>query len=178
MNSVFTFTIIISFILILIKRPTALLTCFTTATEKAISLSIQITGIYAIWLGFTNLIISSGLNEKLAKLFKPIIKFLFGKTDDKTTKTISLFLSANMLGLSGVATPIGIDAMHLLDKNNNEKAKTMLFTISATSIQLLPVSVMQLLISLGSQNPSIIVVPTLISTFISTFIGIVLCKVF
>ncbi|HCE34149.1 MAG TPA: nucleoside recognition protein, partial [Clostridiales bacterium] len=47
----------------------------------------------------------------------------------------------------------------------------------ATSIQLIPATVMSLLASNGATNPSSIILPTLISTAVSTVAGIILVKV-
>jgi spore maturation protein SpmA len=103
---------------------------------------------------------------------------LFGVTDQKTASEISLSLSANMLGIGGIATPSAIESMRLMDEKQNEKGKLMLFVISSTSIQILPLSVMQLLTEYGSNNPSIIFLPTLFATVFSTILGVVLVKVF
>ena len=108
----------------------------------------------------------------------PIIKFLFGNVSPKTQNLLSMNLSCNLLGLNGLATPYAIDTLKNLEEENNESAKTMLFVISATSIQLLPTSVMQLLTQHGLTNTGYILVPSLIATTISTVIGIILCKVF
>ena len=87
-------------------------------------------------------------------------------------------LSCNLLGLNGLATPYAIDALKNLEEENNEHAKNMLFVISATSLQLLPTSAMQLLSENGAQSTGFIIVPSLIATALSTLIGIILCKVF
>ena len=68
--------------------------------------------------------------------------------------------------------------MKLLDEESNEKGKLMLFVVSSTSIQILPLSVMQLLAEFGSTSPSYIFLPTLLTTIISTSVGIILAKVF
>ena len=70
-----------------------------------------------------------------------------------------------------------LESMKLLDEENNEHGKTLLMVISSTSIQILPISVIQLL-STHNQNPTNAIIVSFITTFISTFIGIVLCKVF
>ncbi len=54
------------------------------------------------------------------------------------------------------------------------RSMAMLFVINATSIQLLPTTVMSLRASMGSLNAADIVLPTLIATIATTFLGIVL----
>ena len=178
MNIIFGIILTISIIFITIKNPSLLLSAFSSSAKKSLELSLTLISVYVIWLGFIKILEESGILKKLTKLFKPLIKFLFNTTDEKTTEFISLSLSANLLGIGGIATPSAIDSMELLDSKNNEKGKLMLFVISATSIQVLPLSVMQLLTEYGSTNPSFIFLPTLITTIISTAVGIILAKVF
>ncbi len=169
---------LVSLLVITIFCPSSLITAFSTSANKTISLSINLLSIYLIWCGFSELLEKSKLNEKIAKLISPITKFLFGKTSKTTNDLICLNLSCNLLGLGGIATPVAIDAMKRLEDENNEQAKTMLFVISATSIQILPTSVMQLLAENGCSNSYYVFLPSLIATLISTVIGVTLCKVF
>lgn len=178
MNVLFCFITLVSIILLIFKDPNLILTCFSDGTKNAIELSITLLSVYAVWLGLNEILRESGFNKKLSKILKKPIKKLFRTSDDEAIELISLSLSSNMLGLGGIATPISIDAMGLLDNKNNEHAKTMLFLISATSIQLFPITVMQLLSKLGANNPASIILPTLICTLVSTVIGILLVKIF
>ena len=178
MNIIFLVISTLSIIAITIFNPESLLSAFSTSANKALSVSVSLLSVYVIWLGFIKLFEASGMQKSLTKLFKPIIKFLFNTTDEKTSSEISLSLSANLLGIGGVATPSAIESMRLMDEKQNEKGKHMLFVISSTSIQILPLSAMQLLSEYGSTNPSIIFLPTLLTTIISTGLGIILVKVF
>ena len=81
-----------------------------------------------------------------------------------------------MLGLGNACTPMGIKAMQGLDKLNNSTRAShqmiMLMIINATSIQLLPTTVISLRASHGSLNPSDIILPSLIATAVSTIVGV------
>lgn len=178
MNIIFGIILTLSIIFITIKNPELLLSAFTTSAKKSLELSVLLLSVYVIWLGFIKVLEESGVLKKLTKILMPIIKFLFNTTDEKTTEAISLSLSANMLGIGGIATPSAIDGMKLLDDKDNEKGKLMLFVVSATSIQIIPLSVIQLLSEYGSTSPTYIFLPTLITTIISTTVGIILAKVF
>ena len=118
----------------------------------------------------------SGVSNKISKAFKNPISKLFNTSNEDAIYQLSLNISANMLGLSGIATPSGIKAMELLDNEKNEHAKTLLMVIASTSVQLLPLSVIQLVSSYGGNVLSTIIV-TLISTIFSTAVGIFICKV-
>ena len=177
MSVIFPLILTSSIILLIFNSPSTILTVFDTATKKAIDLSFTLIVVYAIWQGFSILLEKSGISNKLAKLLKKPIKKLFNTSNDNTVYQISVNLTANALGLSGMATPAGIEGMKLLDSENNEHAKTLLTVISSTSIQILPISVIQLLSAYG-QNPTTAIILSLISTTISTTIGILLTKVF
>ena len=106
-------------------------------------------------------------------------KFLFGKVPEKANDFISLNISANMLGMSGATTPMGIKAIKELEKHSGtEYAITMFFVINATSVQIIPSSVMALRSAMGSVSPADIILPTVLSTLVSTIVGVLLVKIF
>ncbi len=177
MNVIFPLIVILSVTALLITSPQAMLETFDTATNKSIELFITLIGVYAVWQGVSALLEKSGLSKKIAKILNKPIKKLFNTNSDEAVYQISINLASNALGLSGMATPAGIDGMKFLDDESNEHAKTLLTVISSTSVQILPISVIQLLASYN-QNPSIIVIVSLIPTVFSTALGILLCKVF
>lgn len=179
MNVIFGFVLILSTILLLFTNPDAVLSAMLSGGEKALSLSLKMVVIYAVWLGVFSLMENSGLSKKIANLFKPVNKFLFGKLPDKANDFMSLNISANLLGMSGATTPMGIKSIQELEKHpNTNYAITMFFVINATSVQLIPSSVMALRTSLGSTSPADIILPTILATLLSTVIGILLVKIF
>lgn len=179
MNIIFGFVLIVCSLLIIISNPDTLLPCFLSGGEKALSLSIKLLVIYAIWLGVFELLEKTGLSNKLAKILKPLNKFLFGNVPEKANDFMSLNISANVLGMSGATTPMGIKSINELEKHpNTEYAITMFFVINATSVQIIPSSVLALRSSLGSASPADIILPTILATLLSTVIGVLLVKIF
>ena len=88
-------------------------------------------------------------------------------------------MSANILGMSGATTPMGIKAIQELEKHTGtEYAIAMFFVINATSIQIIPSSVLALRVSLGSIYPASIILPTILSTLVSSIVGVLLVKMF
>ena len=135
--------------------------------------------VYAVWLGVFELLEKSGLSRKIAKMLKPINRFLFGDLPKTANDFISLNISANMLGMSGATTPMGIKSITELEKYPNTRyAITMFFVINATSVQIIPSSVLALRSSLGSVSPADIILPTIIATLVSTIVGVLLVKIF
>ena len=165
-----------SLCILIVTNPGSVLNEMISASSSALTLSIELCGVYAVWLGILELVDKSGLSEKLAKILRPLIKKLFKTKDEETEKTIALNLSANMLGLGNASTPMGIKAMQKLDTGDKVASASMimLIVINATSIQLLPTTVIGLREAAGSSSASDIILPTLLSTIVTTLVGIIL----
>lgn len=179
MNVIFGLLLILSSTILLFSNPDMLLSSMLSGGEKALSLTLKMVVIYAVWLGVFKLLELSGLSDKFAKLLKPFNNKLFGKLPDTANNFMSLNISANILGMSGATTPMGIKSIAELEKyKGTEYAIAMFFVINATSVQLIPSSVLALRTSLGSTSPSSIILPTILATFLSTVVGVVLVKLF
>lgn len=179
MNLIFGIIIVISLILLIFTNPNGVLSAMLSGGEKALDLTLKMVVVYAVWLGIFNLLEKTGLSKKLAKLLYPVNKFLFGKVDKESNDFMALNISANLLGMSGATTPMGINAIRSLDRyKNTDYAVTMFFVINATSVQLIPSSVLALRTQMGSFSPSDIILPTILATALSTVIGVLLVKTF
>ena len=180
MRKIWFFMVLASLVTLLFINPEDCINAMMTAGSDAVSLTFRLLGIYAVWLGIIALVDASGLSNKIASLLEPAIDWLFGKTDNETKKYIAMNLSANMLGMGNACTPTGLKAMEGLDKHNNSvtasMAMIMLVVINATSIQLIPTTIIGLRQQYGSTTSSDIILPTLIATIISTLIGVLLVK--
>lgn len=151
------------------------------AGKSAVEISIFLLGIVSLWLGITKIIEDSGLIHKFSGFFRPAVKKLFKDIpeDHPSITSITLNFLANLFGIGNAATPLGIKAMQDLQSLNNDKEsitfEMMLFiVINTASIQLVPFSVIGILAAYGSANPSLIVLPTIIATFISAIFAITL----
>ena len=121
----------------------------------------------------------------ISYLFLPISKILFKdiKDNSEATGNIALSLSANALGLANAATPIGLKVMQELQKDNNDKNfatdyMCMFLAMNTAGFQLIPATVIAVLISVGYKNPTEIIAPTLLVTTIAFISAIILSKVF
>ena len=147
MNVIFGILLILSTLILLFSNPDLLLSAMLSGGEKAFSLSVKMVVIYAVWLGVFALLEQSGLSNKFAKVLKPFNTKLFGKLPDSANNFMSLNISANILGMSGATTPMGIKSIAELEKyKGTEYAIAMFFVINATSIQLIPSSVLALML--------------------------------
>ena len=180
MRKIWFFMVLASLVTLLFIDPEPSINAMMNAGSDAVTLVIRHLGIYAVWLGIIALVDACGLSDKLANLLEPIIDWLFGKTDQNTKKYLALNMSANILGMGNACTPTGIKAMEGLDKQNNSitasVAMIMLVVINATSIQLIPTTIIGLRAQYGSITSSDIILPTIISTAVSTILGIILVK--
>ena len=179
MNVIFGIVITISSLILLFINPDGILSSMLNGGQKALDLTMRMVVIYAVWLGVFELLEKTGLSNKLAKLLRPLNKLLFGKIPESANDFISMNISANMLGMSGATTPMGIKSIQELEKYpHTEYAIAMFFVINATSIQIIPSSIIALRTSMGSIAPADIVLPTILATLISSIVGILLVKIF
>lgn len=158
--------------------PSIMLTEMTNASMGVLKLCAELLAIYTIWMGVLEIVDQTGLGNKLANLLKPLIRWLFKVDDPVTSKYIALNISSNMLGLGNASTPMGIKAMQRLDDGSGTitPAMIMLLIVNATSIQLLPTTVVGLRATAGSTSPSDIIIPTLIATIVTCVTGVFLTK--
>lgn len=151
---------------------------------EAVELSITFLGTICLWSGIMEIAKKTSLINKLNKLLKPFINFLFPdlKNNEMAKQEISMNMIANILGLGNAATPLGIKAMKTMQKENKSKdtlsnSMMMFIVINTASIQLIPTNVIAIRTSLNSQNPTSIIIPVWIATIVAGIVGITLTKI-
>lgn len=156
-----------------------------TGAEKSVQIAISLIGIMAFWLGIMKIAEKSGVVEFIAKIIKPVTRRLFNEIppEDPAIGNIAMNFSANALGLTNAATPIGIMAMQDLQKHNINKktasnAMCMFLAMNTASFQLIPATVIAVLAGVGYKNPTEIIAPTLIVTSFTFVVAIMIAKVF
>lgn len=179
MNIIFASIIVLSTISLIFINPNKVLSSMLLGGEKALNLTLRLVVIYAIWMGIFELLEKTGVAKKFSNLLRPCNKLLFGKLPEKANDYVSMNISANILGISGATTPMGISAAHELCKSPRYYYATcMFFVINATSVQLIPSSVLALRTSMNATFPADIILPTILATLLSSIIGILLVKIF
>lgn len=151
----------------------------------AIKVAISLIGIMAFWLGVMRIAEKSGFITFISKIFYPLLKHLFKDIDkDSTTLgNISMSIGANALGLTNAATPIGLKVMSELQEENKDKSYAndsmcMFLAMNTAGFQIIPATVLAILVGLGSSNPTKIILPTLIVTTLAFIASIILAIVF
>ena len=154
------------------------------STKSAVELSLTFLGTMCLWNGIMQIAYKSKLINKIVKILNPVIKVLFPeiKKNEKIKKEISMNIVANIFGLGNAATPLGIKAMKSMQEENNEKdalsnSMMMFIVLNTASLQLIPTTVIAIRTSIGSNNPTAIVVPVWIATICSILIGIFITKI-
>lgn len=184
MEKVWIFMIIFSFVFaICTGNVQDVVKSLFEATNVAIELCVSIAGVMCMWSGFMNIAEVSGIVQILSKVVTPITRTLFPELPkgSEASGHIVMNITANMLGLGNVATPMGIKAMEKLQELNKtptrlSKSQLMFVVLNMASIQLIPTTVIAIRANLGSIDPNSIVFPTIVSSLTSVIVGIILVK--
>ncbi len=190
MNYIFYFLIVFSIIFGIINgRTQEVVNAILDGADVSVKIALSLIGIMAFWLGIMRIAEKSGLVQWIAKIIKPVTKWLFNDVppENEAIGNIALSVSANALGLTNAATPIGLRVMQELkevnESNNNDKetasdAMCMFLAMNTAGFQIIPATVIAVLVAVGSKNPTEIIVPTLIVTAFAFVSAIILAKFF
>ena len=175
MNALFFVVFTICTLSLLIFSPENFLPAMLDGASKSATLCVSLIATYAVWMGLMRLWEDSGVARGVSRLIKPALKRLLKTDDEQSLSAVSMNVSVNLLGISGAATPYGIKAAQLLDKTDNaEYSSAIFFVLNATSLQILPSSLVAVRVAMQSANPTDIILPTLIATVFSTTLGVLL----
>lgn len=140
-------------------RLDAVTAAVSTGAAEAVTLAISIAGLMCFWSGLMELISASGLAEKLSRLLMPVLRPLFGAAsrDREAMEAVSANVTANLLGLSNAATPLGlkaVDRLYTLEgRRGSPDTVLTLITLNTASIQLIPSTVAAVRGACGSAAP-------------------------
>lgn len=147
--------------------------------KNGFEISLYLTGMLCLWIGFMRIAEKSGLIAKLAHAASPVLRGLFPSLppDHPVLGSIFMNASANMLGLDNAATPLGLKAMQQLQELNVKKEKAsdamiMFLALNASGLTLIPTTIISFRMKGGAMNPSDIFIPILIATTASTLTAI------
>ncbi len=150
----------ISFIFgFLTNRMDVVSAAYTEGAAAAIELILKIVGLMCLWSGVMEIAYESGLSGHIARLMRPLLKSLFGKVskDEKAMELISANITANLLGVSNAATPIGLQAAsrlyNLSGKRGTPDSVLTLTILNTASIQIIPTTVAAIRSSYGAAKP-------------------------
>jgi spore maturation protein A len=153
------------------------------SASTAVQIAIGLVGIMTLWLGMMRIAEAAGLVSLVGRALRPILRWLFPEVpaEHPAAGAIVLATAANMLGLNNAATPLGIKAMEELqalnpDKTTASNPMVTFMAVTTSGVQLIPASMIGVLAAAGSTNPTAIIAPTLVATFIGTVAAVVAAK--
>jgi spore maturation protein SpmA len=170
---------------------TTMLNGIFSNAKTGFEISLGLTGIMSLWLGVMKVGEKAGVISLLARGVAPLFRTLFKGVpkDHPAYGSITMNLSANMLGLGNAATPLGLNAMKELQELNPDKervtdAQIMFLVLNTAGITLIPSSVIAIRQTIALEqgitgfNAADIFLPTLIATFIAFIAGMLIVALY
>ena len=184
MNYIFYFLIVFSILIGAINgRLQEVINAVMSGAELSVKVAFSLIGIMAFWLGIMKIAEKSGLVQLIAKAIKPITKKLFNELDEDSPAIgdIAMNFTANAFGLANAATPFGIRTMENMQEANDKKdtasnSMCLFLAMNTAGFQLIPATVIAILVGIGYKNPTEIIAPTLLVTSIAFVSAIAMAK--
>ncbi len=183
LSYIFVFMIVVSVLIsVFLDVGTEVSQSMIDGCADAVSLIVTMSGVLCLFSGVMEVAKESGLNKKLSRVLSPLLLSLFPNIDrdSKAFDYICMNVSANLLGLSNAATPLGLSAMKELKGNSNSVVASddmiNFVVLNTASIQLLPTTVAAMRGALGSKSPFDIIFCVWISSVVALLAGLFVSK--
>jgi spore maturation protein A len=154
------------------------------SARTALTMILNMLPLVTLWVGIMGIAKSSGLLDKIAHFFSPVLSFIFPDIPKghESFGLISSNIIANLFGLGNAATPFGIKAMEslqTLNKNKDTATRSMItfLILNTTGLSLIPTTIISLRMMHNSVNPLEIVGVVIIVTFTSTICGLIIDRI-
>jgi len=152
--------------------------------DTAVTISLGLIGVMALWLGIVKIAEEAGLLKLLTKLLTPLTSRLFPDVppDHPAVAAMVMNIAANMLGLNNAATPLGLKAMEELNKLNPKlgtatNAMCTFLVINTAGLTLIPATAIAIRAAQGSAEPGIIIGTSIFGAGCATVAGLVSVKI-
>lgn len=150
-----------------------------SAGTDAVSLCIKLMGVMCLWSGLMNIAQKSGLCKIISHFMSPVLRLLMPtlQNDSESIESVSMNITANLLGLGNAATPLGLKAVANMKKHSPSQdtitRDMAIFTVMNTAaIRLIPSTTAALREAAGSQAPMEIILCVWISSVFSVVFAI------
>ena len=148
--------------------------------KLSVEIAIGLIGLLAFWLGIFQVAEQSGLGAKLSKVLAPVLTRIMPEIpkEHPALGSITMNISANMLGLDNAATPFGIKAMQDMQSLSTKKdtlsnAQILFLVLNTSSVTLFPIAVFLYRAEQGALSPTDVFIPILLATSASTLAGLI-----
>lgn len=184
MNWIFLCLLVSAILTAAFNRTMPELTAATMSSTKSVmDLAVSLIGQMTLWLGLVGILKEAGMLHSLTRALRPVMRRLFPEVpeDHPAMGAMIMNLAANILSLGNAATPFGLKAMQELDSLNRHKgvatnAMILFLAINSAGVAKLPLDAINVRASLGSSNPTAVILPTLLTTVFSTLCVILASK--
>lgn len=150
-----------------------------SSAKLAAEIALGLVGVLSLWMGLMRVGEKAGVVAMFSNLFEPLLSKLMPEVPrgHAAYGSVTMNLTANMLGLDNAATPLGLKAMQDLQALNPNKqvatnAQILFLVLNTSSITLVPVTVFLYRAQQGAAAPADIFLPILLATTASTLAGL------
>ena len=155
-----------------------------SGSQSAIDLCISLTGMMCLWGGIMNVAQQSGFTVLISRILSPVFRVLFKnvKKNSDTAQAVSMNVTANLLGLGNAATPLGLEAIKRMQKDNfNKNVATndmaTFVVMNSSAMRIIPTTVAMMRSKYNSLSPMEIMPATWVCTAMSLTVGICVSKI-
>ncbi|MFZ4620089.1 MAG: nucleoside recognition domain-containing protein [Bacteroidota bacterium] len=152
--------------------------------DTAVTISLGLIGVMALWLGIMKVGEAAGLLELLTRLMTPVTRRLFPDVppNHPAVGAMIMNIAANMFGLNNAATPMGLKAMEELNKLNPKagtatNAMCTFLVVNTAGLTLIPATAIAIRAGLGSADPGMIIGTSIFGAGCATVSGLIAVKV-
>jgi spore maturation protein SpmA len=155
------------------------------SAKTGFEISLGLTGVMTLWLGFMRIGEKGGAIQVLVRLTQPFFSRLFPEIpkDHPALGAIFMNFAANMLGLDNAATPLGLKAMKAMQDLNPEKdtasnPQLMFLVLNTAGFTLIPASIIAVRSQEKALFPADVFLPILITTFVGFIFSVILVAIY
>ncbi|MCE9678349.1 hypothetical protein LZP69_03945 [Shewanella sp. AS1] len=156
-----------------------------SSAKLAAEIALGLIGVLSLWMGLMRVGEKAGVVGVIAKIFEPLLHKLMPEVPrgHPAYGSVTMNLTANVLGLDNAATPLGLKAMQDLQRLNPDKsiatnAQILFLVLNTSSVTLVPVTVFLYRAQQGAASPADIFLPILLATTASTLVGVLVVALF
>lgn len=184
LGKVFSLLIVSSFVFSLINgNAEEVSRCITASAADAVTLSLSLAGIVALWSGVVHVLDKAGGTKLLARICRPILRRIYPAAFRKHIgeNEIAANFAANLLGLGNAALPLGLSVMKALsvekddiDLQIDRKTFAVMNTVPP---QLFPTTLFALRAAADSAAPFEVLLPIWLCSAATFCFAGVLCRI-
>ena len=157
----------------------AVVEAMLSMASTSVDIALGLVGVLAFWLGMMKIAEAAGVIGWLSRALTPVFTRLMPELPGQhpAIGSITMNLTANMLGLDNAATPLGLKAMKDLQTLNPKpdtasNAQILFLVLNTSSVTLFPMAIFFYRLQQGAANPTDVFVPILMATSASTLVGL------